>query len=70
MTNKNEVCRCGWDGKGDHPCHGKGYTCRKPAKERFYESHKLYALAGMQLKMSMLRTFGCDECWKEFANDA
>jgi len=58
------TCRCGWDGQGDHPCHANAYTCRKPAKVRYYEPTKLYALAGMQMKMSVAETYACDECWE------
>lgn len=24
MTKPEPVCRCGWDGVGDHPCHYGG----------------------------------------------
>ena len=58
------TCRCGWDGQGDHPCHRNNYTCRKPAKIRYYEPTKLYALAGVQMKMSVVDTWACDECWE------
>jgi hypothetical protein len=61
------VCRCDWDGTGDHPCHSNGYGCRKPAKERFYEPTIRYALAGAQLKMSVTQTWACDECWEKFS---
>lgn len=62
----SEACRCGWDGQGDHPCHGNGYRCRQPAKARYYEPHLNYSLAGAQMKMSMAQTFACDACWDEF----
>lgn len=63
------TCRCGHDGPDDgHPCHGKGHTCRKPGKARYYEPHKLYSLAGAQSKMSVVQTFACDECWTEFGS--
>lgn len=61
-----ERCRCGWDGTGDHPCHYKNYTCRKPAKERLYLPSMKFSLAGAQLKFSMSKTFACDECWEDF----
>ena len=60
------TCRCGWSVVGDHPCHGKGYECKKPAKVRYYEPHSRYSLAGMQLKLSVVETFACDECWEAF----
>lgn len=55
-------CRCGYTGEGHHPCHGRGYTCRQPAKERFY-SVRPVALAGQQLKLGAQQTWACDECW-------
>lgn len=63
MTN----CRCGWDGKGDHPCHGLAYTCRKPATLRFYMPSWKFSLAGAQLKFSVTETWACDECWVGFS---
>jgi hypothetical protein len=57
------ACRCGWNGEGDHPCHGNGYRCRKPAQIRFITYPT--ALAGMQLKLDAYETFACDECWNE-----
>jgi hypothetical protein len=56
------ACRCGWDGKGEHPCHWGAYTCRKPAKQRFYGAH-LACLAGMQPKLGIHETWACDEHW-------
>lgn len=64
----NEPCRCGWTGVGEHPCHGLAYTCRKPGKDRYYEPHKLYSLAGSQMKLSVTKTTACDECWGEFTS--
>lgn len=64
----SEPCPCGWSGEGEHPCHGLGYTCRKPAKTRYYEPHKRYSLAGMQPKMSVVQTHACDDCWAEFTS--
>lgn len=61
-----DACRCGWNGQGGHPCHGQAYECRKPARERFYEPHKRYSLAGVQTKFSMSQTWACDECWATF----
>ena len=60
----NTTCRCGWDGQGDHPCHANAYTCRKPAKARYYEPTRRYAIAGFQMKMSISETYACDECWE------
>lgn len=60
-------CRCGFDESesGDHPCHARGYTCRKPAKLRFY-GPKTVALAGVQLKFEVSSTWACDECWEKY----
>lgn len=66
MPTEEEPCRCGWDGEGDHPCHGQMYTCRRPATARYYEPHKFYSLAGAQPKMSVAQTYACDECWEAF----
>lgn len=60
-----DSCRCGYDGTGHHPCHGQGYTCRKPAKQRFYNARPAH-LAGMQMKLSVDDTWACDACWDEF----
>jgi len=57
-------CRCGWNRQGDHPCHGKGYTCRKPAKSRFVA--RPACLSGSQPKFGAYETFACDQCWEEF----
>lgn len=62
----NDPCRCGWNGKGQHPCHGKRYTCRNPGISRLYYPHSRFSLAGTQLKFSMRETFACEECWKSF----
>lgn len=59
------TCRCGFSGNSEHPCHGNRYQCRKPAKERFYNARPA-ALPGMQMKLSVDRTFACDACWSEF----
>lgn len=59
------ACRCGWDGTGDHPCHGRAYECKKPARSRS-QPHQRYSLAGAMLKLSVVETFACDECWEEF----
>lgn len=64
---KAESCRCGHEGSdAPHPCHGKGYGCRKPAEARFYNP-SLVALAGVQMKMQVEGTYACDECWAEFS---
>ena len=55
------ICRCGYDGTGPHPCHGMGYTCRRPAKLRLYNA-KPSALAGVQMKLVVTETWACDEC--------
>jgi len=56
------TCRCGHDGDGPHPCHAGQYTCRRPAKERFYNP-ELAPLSGVQMKLQMTQTWACDECW-------
>lgn len=75
MNTKNQMCRCGYKGDGtdgngdaDHPCHANGYSCRRPAKPRLYQSGNLASLAGVQLKFSMQDTWACDECWEAFKN--
>ena len=60
----DQGCRCGWDGKGDHPCHGKGYTCGKPGTPRFVTY--LTCLAGVQPKVGAYDTIACDECWEDY----
>lgn len=60
-------CRCGYNTSNDyHPCHGNGYTCKKPAKPRFYNP-KLVALAGVQTKFQVSETYACDDCWENFS---
>lgn len=62
-------CRCGhMPNGGDHPCHGGGYTCRRPAKQRFYVPNPNASLAGMQVKFSMSETWTCDTCWVRFSH--
>lgn len=60
-------CRCGHpnDSADPHPCHGDGYTCRKPAKQRFYGA-SLVCLAGVQMKVGVHESWACDECWERF----
>ena len=56
-------CRCGWDGTGEHPCH----RCLKaPGKRRLYVPTFKFSLAGVQPKLSMAETWGCDGCWTSF----
>lgn len=61
------LCRCGYDDKdgGPHPCHGQGYTCRKPATQRFYGLRPV-ALAGASMKFGASETWSCDSCWAEY----
>lgn len=59
------TCRCGHDSTGDHPCHGNGYECRKPAKRRLYNPRPV-GLAGVQMKLQVSDTWACDECWAAF----
>lgn len=58
-------CRCGWNGEGEHPCHWGAYTCRKPAKQRFYGA-KPVCLSGVQMKLGVSETRACDEHWAEW----
>lgn len=59
-------CRCGHADAGlPHPCHGGAYTCRKPARQYFYNPRPV-ALAGMQMKLGISETWACDECWDSF----
>lgn len=58
-------CRCGYDGNGPHPCHGNGYTCRKPAQQRLC-SPRFVSLAGNQMKLGVTETWACDACWAEW----
>lgn len=60
------TCRCGHE-VGPHPCHGKGYSCKKPATQRFYHENKPFSLAGMSMKFPVSETWACDECWKSFS---
>lgn len=60
-----ETCRCGYIGEGEHPCHAEGYTCGKPAKQRFYNPQTV-ALSGMQMKFQVQDTWACDQHWEEF----
>lgn len=60
------TCRCGWDGQGEHPCHADEYTCRRPARRRFYGARPV-ALAGVQFKLQASDTWACDEHWAAFS---
>lgn len=65
-TDSTAPCRCGAPASADpHPCHGKGYTCRQPARLRFYGATPT-ALAGMQMKVAAHETWSCDACWAEY----
>lgn len=64
-----EPCRCGHVGDGPHPCHGKSYTCGKPALRRFYDP-RLPCLAGAQTKVTVNETWACDPCWEAWAGRA
>lgn len=63
-----KACRCGHSGNGQHPCHALGYSCRKPAKQRFY-GPKIVSLSGQQMKLEVSDTWACDECWASFAKE-
>lgn len=60
------TCRCGYTGEGPHPCHGQGYTCRRPAERRLYATPRT-SLAGMQMKVGVAETWACEECWRAWA---
>lgn len=58
----SDACRCGWDGRGDHPCH----RCHAaPGTLRFYSPY-LVPLSGMQMKFEVRDTNACDPCWEFF----
>jgi hypothetical protein len=60
-------CSCSytWDKSVyEHPCHGKGHTCKKPASQRLYNAKP--GLAGAQVKFTMDTTWACDDCWNAF----
>jgi len=64
----DKLCRCGYVGDdSEHPCHGRNYSCRLPAKARYYVPGP-FSLAGAQLKVSATKTYACDTCWEEFKN--
>ena len=60
-----ETCRCGFKGKGTHPCHAKFYDCRQPAKRRFYSQVPIKNNQKIR-KSQMLDTWACEDCWTEF----
>ena len=61
-------CRCGHAASdAPHPCHRKGYTCGKPAKQRFY-APKTVSLSGVMMKVAVTDTWACDDCWANFAS--
>lgn len=57
------TCRCGWDGTGDHLCHRCG---KEPGQRRLYVPTFKFSLAGVQPKLSMAETWGCNGCWTDF----
>jgi len=59
------TCRCGHSGDGPHPCHHNGYTCGKPAQQRFYNARPV-CLSGVQTKVAVDETWACDEHWESF----
>lgn len=58
------ACRCGWEGRGPHPCHGWFYNCDNPGTPRYVT--RSVGIAGARLKVGAYRTFACDECWGAF----
>lgn len=65
MTTLKAVCRCGYDGVGDHPCHANQYSCGKSAKQRFYGAAPA-SLPGTSVKLVANDTYACDECWTNY----
>jgi hypothetical protein len=69
---REERCRCGHPASSSHPhpCHAKGYACREPARQRFYNPYPPgvpgASLAGTQMKVCLADTWACDECWAQF----
>lgn len=63
-----QPCRCGHTGADPHPCHGRLYTCRKEATERFYDIRAV-ALAGTQTKFGAAMTWACDACWDAYRRE-
>lgn len=61
-------CRCGHTGEGPHPCHGKAYTCRRPASWRGDVTPA--ALSGSSPKVAVRATWACDDCWAAFCSGA
>ena len=59
------TCRCGYTGEGEHPCHGAGYSCRRPATKRLVAYPT--CLAGAQLKLAATETWACEACWSVYA---
>jgi hypothetical protein len=62
----SEICRCGWNPQESlpHLCH----RChqREGSRRLYHEPGPIrYSLAGMQPKLSLCETHGCDECWAE-----
>lgn len=68
MSGDPKTCRCGHTGEGEHPCHFAGYTCRKPATQRFYNPRAV-ALAGAQMKFDVQSTWACDEHWEAYVEE-
>lgn len=64
MNTDGLKCRCGWNGKKEHPCHGMTYTCRKPGTERFVRTNA--CLSGTQTKFGVYITYACDLCWESY----
>jgi hypothetical protein len=65
MSDDKNPCRCGFQGTGDHLCHGKGYTCTNTGSFRLYNAQAV-ALAGVQMKLQGTDTWACDSCWDAF----
>ncbi len=58
------TCRCGHDTSSDepHPCHGNGYTCKKPSRRYFYQM-KPFGSSKYSFVYSARDTWACEECW-------
>lgn len=58
----DNICRCGFNGEGEHRCH----RCHKQEGTPKFVANPNASLAGMQMKMSGYFTNACENCWKAF----
>lgn len=64
IINKEHPCRCGFEGAGIHLCHRCG---KVEGKLRYYANYPPSSLAGMQMKLGVTESYGCDACWEQFS---